>query len=167
MDEAKKSVYIESTIPSYATARESSNALNLLRKAQTRDFWDNYRQRYTLYVSQDVVDECARGDPEAAQRRLDLIEGIELLPDREGLDELAVVYQKLLGIPKRAAADCTHLAYCVLYRVDYLLSWNCRHLGIYSDQRMVTYNNERGLWVPALVTPELFHRIIKQEEEHV
>ncbi|MDR3334409.1 MAG: hypothetical protein LBT13_05935 [Treponema sp.] len=54
MEENRKSVYIESTIPSYATARESANALNLLRKAQTRDFWDNYRQRYKLYVSQDV-----------------------------------------------------------------------------------------------------------------
>jgi hypothetical protein len=160
MEEDRKSMYIESTIPSYATARESSNALNLLRKAQTRDFWDNYRQRHKLYVSQDVLDECADGDPEAARRRMDFIAGIEVLPKVKGLDELAAVYKKLLDIPDRAKTDCTHLAYCVLHRIDFLLSWNCRHLGSPSHFAVGMYNYKHGLWVPALVTPETFHHIL-------
>jgi hypothetical protein len=65
MEEERESLYVESTIPSYATARESANALNLLRRAQTRAFWDKERHKYDLYVSQAVTDECAKGDPEA------------------------------------------------------------------------------------------------------
>jgi hypothetical protein len=166
MDKDRKSAYVESTIPSYATARESTNALNILRKAQTRDFWDNYRQRYKLYVSQDVIDECADGDPEAARRRIDFIAGIEVLPKVEGLNELAVAYKKLLNIPDRAKTDCTHLAYCVLHRIDFLLSWNCRHLGSHSHFKVGMYNYKHGLWTSTLVTPETLHRILKQEENN-
>jgi hypothetical protein len=164
MDEAKKSVYIESTIPSYATARESSNALNLLRKAQTQAFWDQERHKYRFYVSQDVVDECADGDPDASRRRMVFLEGIEVLPDIAGRKELAAVYRTLLGIPERAAADCSHLAYCVLGKIDYLLSWNCAHLGTQSQRRAQRYNDAHGLWTPALVTPETIY--IEEEENY-
>jgi predicted nucleic acid-binding protein len=166
MEKNGKSVYIESTIPSYATARESVNVLNILRKAQTRDFWDNYRQKYRLCVSQVVISECNRGDPEAARRRANFIEGIEVLPKLEGLDELAAIYEKLLDIPERAKADCIHLAYCVLHRIDFLLSWNCRHLGSPSHFAVGMYNYKHGLWAPTLVTPETLHRILKQEKNN-
>jgi hypothetical protein len=154
MDEAKKSVYIESTIPSYATARESSNALNLIRCAMTRDFWEYERHKYRLYVSQIVVEECGKGDPEAVRRRLNLIDGIENMEEPVGLQGLVAVYRDLLGIPDRAAPDCTHLAYCVLHEIDFLLTWNCKHLGPVTRDRAQAYNNKHGLWTPLLVTPE-------------
>jgi hypothetical protein len=157
MIEDRKSMYVESTIPSYATARESANALNLLRQAQTRAFWDQERHKYKLYVSQAVTDECAKGDPEAARRRMDFIEGIEVLPKQDRLNELAAVYKKLLGIPDRAEADCSHLAYCVLRKIDYLLTWNCAHLGSEAQRRVQSYNDAHNLWTPALVTPETIY----------
>jgi hypothetical protein len=154
MDEAKKSVYIESTIPSYATARESSNALNLIRCAMTRDFWEYERHKYRFCVSQTVLDECGKGDPEAVRRRLDLIDDIEKLPEPEGIKALADRYQALLSIPDRAAPDCTHLAYCVYHRIDFLLTWNCKHLGPVTREKVRAYNSDHGLWTPLLVTPE-------------
>jgi hypothetical protein len=157
MDEERKSLYVESTIPSYAVARESANALNLLRQTQTRAFWDRERHKYKLYVSEDVLNECAKGVPEAARRRMDFIEGIEVLRDLEGLDELAAVYKKLLDVPDRAEADCSHLAYCVLGEIDYLLTWNCAHLGPEAQRRAQIYNDARGLWTPALVTPQIIY----------
>jgi hypothetical protein len=157
MEGERKSLYVESTIPSYATARESANALNLLRQAQTRAFWDQERRKYTLYVSEDVLDECAKGDPEAALRRRDFLKGIVVLQKEEGLDELAAIYKKLLGIPDRAEADCSHLAYCVLGKIDYLLTWNCAHLGPEAQRRAQSYNDAHGLWTPTLVTPETIY----------
>ena len=88
----KKTVYIESTIPSYATALPSSNILHVIQKAQTLDFW-NIRDAYKLWISQDVLDEISKGDPEAARRRLDFVRGIELLPESEGIDTLSSLYQ--------------------------------------------------------------------------
>jgi hypothetical protein len=167
MDE-QKSVYIESTIPSYATARESSNALNLIRCAMTRDFWEYERHKYKLYVSQIVVEECGKGDPEAVRRRLDLIVGIENLSEPEGLRALTDTYQDLLDIPHRAAPDCIHLAYCVLHRIHFLLTWNCKHLGPMTREKAQAYNKEHGLWTPQtfgllLVTPETIHQFRKEK----
>jgi hypothetical protein len=108
--EAKKSVYIESTIPSYAVARPSSNILNTIRKSQTEMFWQ-MRERFTLWISQDILDEIGQGDQDATQRRLEFVKGIELLPEPEGLDTLADTYQTLLcAYRNRAKQDCFHLA---------------------------------------------------------
>ena len=158
----KKTVYIESTIPSYATALPSSNILNIVQKAQTLDFW-NIRDTYKLVISQDVLDEISEGDPEAAQRRLDFVKGIELLPELEEIDPLSSLYQTVLGIPERAKIDCSHLAYCVLHRIDYLLTWNCAHLGPVVQKKMLVYNNNHNLWTPVLITPAALFGIREEE----
>jgi hypothetical protein len=162
--EAKKSVYIESTIPSYATARPSSNILNTLRKAQTETFWQ-IRDRFKLWISQDILDEISGGDKDAAQRRLEFVKGIEVLPEPNDLDTLADIYQALLGIPARAKQDCFHLACCVLNRIDYLLSWNCTHLGAVAQGKVSIYNDKHGLWMPSLVTPEILYAIAMEEKK--
>jgi hypothetical protein len=154
--EVKKSIYVESTIPSYATARKSTNVVAAGRQYLTQFFWENQRHDYKLWVSQPVVDEISRGNAEAANRRRKFIMDIELLPKPQGLDDLAALYQKLLNIPERARTDCSHLAYCVLGRVDFLLTWNCGHLGQDSQDEIRKSNEKTGLWTPRLVTPEYF-----------
>jgi hypothetical protein len=77
MDDDRKTLYVETTIPSYATARENSDPLTASRQAMTKLFWERERNKYRLFVSDAVVMECERGDKNAAQRRLDFIAGIE------------------------------------------------------------------------------------------
>jgi hypothetical protein len=156
MEADRKSVYIESTIPSYATSKPSRDVVAAGRQYLTQFFWEHQRDQYKLYISQVVIDEISDGDPEAAQRRLDFIDGIEKLLEPDGRKELSVIYQQLLKIPDRAKADCAHLAYCVLGRIHYLLTWNCGHLGPVSQTKIREYNDKHGLWTPALVTPESF-----------
>jgi hypothetical protein len=157
MKEERKSLYVESTIPSYATAWTSKELIAAARQTMTRDFWEKERHKYDLYVSQYVIDEIRDGDRDAAQKRLELVEGIPVYPKAVEIDALAVIYRKLLGIPDRAKGDCDHLAVCVLEGIDYLLTWNCAHLGIPSFLKVREYNNRHGLWVPLLVTPETIH----------
>jgi hypothetical protein len=57
-------------------------------------------------------------------------------------------YQKLTGIPDKAKEDCTHLAYCVLHKIDFLLTWNCRHLGVPTYFHILDYNHKHDLWLP-------------------
>jgi hypothetical protein len=109
---------------------------------------------YYLYISQYVVEECVRGDPAAAQKRLDFIRGIESLGKSVEIDELAAIYQGLLQIPDKAKTDCYHLAMCVKAKIHYLLSWNCTHLGFASYQKVKKHNNNNGLWTPFLVKPD-------------
>jgi hypothetical protein len=154
--EIKKSAYIESTVPSYGSAKDSFNILNQARKKLTNDFW-SIRDRFTLWLSQTVIDEISGGDKDAAIRRLDFVKGIEILPEPEGLNNLADIYQHITDIPDRAKADCVHLAYCVLLKMDYLVSWNMTHLGPESQKKIHEYNEKHSLWTPILVTPEILY----------
>jgi hypothetical protein len=158
MDDDKKGLYIESTIPSYATARISRDIITAGRQFTTKLFWEHERHKYDLYISGYVVDECSDGDSDAAQRRLDFISGIESLDKSKAIDELGAIYQELLQIPDKAKTDCYHLATCVKAKIHWtfgphLLSWNCTHLGLASYEKVKNYNDNHGLWTPFLVNP--------------
>jgi hypothetical protein len=126
-------------------------------------FWDKERHKYSLYVSQYVVDECALGDEEAARRRIEFIKGIPVIPKYDGIEALANEYHRLPGIPSRAIVDCFHLATSVIAKMDYLLSWNCTHLGIHTFVRIREYNDRHGYTTPLLLTPEALMEIDEME----
>jgi hypothetical protein len=125
-------------------------------QAATRLFWEEERHKYDLYISPFVLDECSLGDPAAAQKQLDFIAGIALLPKTEQTAELADAYQILLNVPPRAKTDCSHLAVCVCSEMDFLVSWNCNHLGLDAYIKVRAYNEKHALWTPLLVIPEYF-----------
>ena len=149
-----KSIYIETTIPSLAASWPSRDMIIAGRQAATVLFWETERQKYDLYVSQYVIDECALGDADAAERRLSILRGIPVIPKSEQITDLALKYQKLLRIPDKAIIDCFHLAVCVLAEIDYLLSWNCTHLGIHTYAKILKYNEKEKLFTTMLLTPE-------------
>ena len=72
-------VYIETSIIGYLTARSASDVVFQARQLLTRQWWDDRRKSYDLLVSQLVIDEVSAGDEAAAQERLDLVDGIPLL----------------------------------------------------------------------------------------
>jgi hypothetical protein len=158
----KKGLYIETTIPSYATTWNSKNPLTFERQTITRKFWEEERHNFNLYVSYYVIAECSDGDPEAAKARLDFLKNIYVFPQTPEVEELAAIYQKLLSIPEEAKMDCSHLAVCVLNRVDFLLTWNFTHLGEASYRKAQEYNTIHSLWTPALVTPETIYSYLTE-----
>ncbi|GAB7140503.1 hypothetical protein RsTz2092_04520 [Deferribacterales bacterium RsTz2092] len=162
MQDDKKSVYIETTIPSFATGRPSIDTITAGKQAATLLFWEQKRYNYKMYVSQYVIDECKLGDPEAAQRRLNFIKDIEILSNIDEVNTLATMYQQILDIPERATTDSFHLSSCVIAKINYLLSWNCTHLGIATYAKLRSYNEEHSLWTPLLVTPDF---LINSEED--
>jgi len=154
-----QSIYIETTIPSYATARPSRDILNFARQTMTLLFWEKERQKYDVFTSKFVYDECSKGDGEAVKRRLDFIKGIKMLPFSNFTESLAVVYQKELNIPERAKLDTYHLAICVEHKIDYLLSWNFTHMGGNSYKKLLEYNQINELHTPLLVTPDTINTL--------
>jgi len=155
MPTEKKSVYIETTIPSFATAKTSRDAIIAGHQAATILFWETERQKYELYVSQYVIEECTLGDAEAASRRLNFLKGISVLQKTSEVESLGNIYQQILNIPERAKTDCFHLSCCVLAEIDYLLSWNCAHLGVDAYSKIKDYNKGVNLHTPMLLTPEV------------
>ncbi len=124
----KESVYIETSIPSYLTARPSRDVRAAAWQQITSQWWDEARADYELFISELVIVEVSAGNPEAAARRLEALQGIAELPIDEEVQELAEQLISKGGIPSDAEADALHIAVAAVHRVDYLLTWNFRHI---------------------------------------
>ena len=113
----KPRVYIETTIPSYLTARPSRDLVRAAHQQVTREWWDA-RHGFDLFVSEIVMSEAAGGDPEAAAKRLEAIAGIQFLR----LDDHARVLARELvaagPLPENAAIDALHVAVAVVNGMD-------------------------------------------------
>jgi len=124
----RKTVYIETSIVSYLTARPTSDLLAAAWQKVTVDWWDTQKNRFDLYTSDVVTEEAGRGHPEAAARRLEALSDIPVLT----ITDTAVTLSKTLiqegAVPVKALGDSLHIAISAVHGIDYLLTWNCRHL---------------------------------------
>jgi hypothetical protein len=122
-------VYVETSVISYLTSRMSRDLIVAGHQQITQEWWTNRRDKFELFVSQTVLEETAGGDQEAAQQRLSAIESLPLLEITEEAIALAKELVRVGPLPEKAAVDALHIALAVLNRVDYLLTWNCKHLA--------------------------------------
>jgi hypothetical protein len=76
-----------------------------------------------------------------------------------------VSIKRFLDIPEKAKLDCFHLSTSVVSGIDYLLSWNCTHLGVNAYAKVRDYNEKNGLWTPLLITPEALIDLTEEEQE--
>lgn len=74
------------------------------------------------------------------------------------VEKAAEVYVKRLLMPNDVEGDAIHLAYASYYKIDFLLTWNCKHLANASKRQHIrAVNALLGLYVPEITTPlELF-----------
>jgi predicted nucleic acid-binding protein len=121
----------------------------------TRRWWEQERRKYDLFVSEAVENECRRGDPVQARKRLSLIEAATMLILNRSIMELA---QKLVipgGLPAGAAADAVHIAVATIYQIDYLATWNIRHIANAQIRRITEgILEDNGYRRPIICTPE-------------
>ena len=124
----KKTVYIETSIVSYLTARPTSDLLAAAWQKATVDWWDTQRKRFDLYTSDVVAEEAGRGNPEAAARRLEALSSIPMLTLTEDVVVLSKALIQEKALPTKALDDSLHIAISAVHGVHYLLTWNCRHI---------------------------------------
>ena len=151
----KPTVYIETTIVSYLTAWPSRDVVRLSHELLTREWWTSERPRFDLYTSALTHQEASAGDPTAAAERLHALEGIPLLTIDAPVVSLAERLVTALSLPTRARADAVHLAVSAVHRLDFLLTWNCRHLA--NGELAATIErtcDAAGRVAPRVLTPE-------------
>jgi len=125
----KSKVYIETTIVSYLTSRTSNDLRLMANRDVTIEWWDNCRSKFDLYVSEYVVVEAVRGDPDAASRRMSVIDAIDDLVANESAKELARLLIEKGALPPHSEMDAFHVAVATVNGMDYLLTWNCKHIA--------------------------------------
>jgi predicted nucleic acid-binding protein len=148
-------VYLETTIPSYLAARPSRDLVTSAHQQITIEWWQTRRTAFELYISQLVIDEAVLGDPETAERRLAYLAGIPSLEVTTSAQGLASSLLSSGLLPAKAAADALHIAIAAANGIDYLLTWNIRHLANATIRRGIEEACRRVGWAsPVLCTPE-------------
>ena len=123
-----KSVYLETSVISYLAGRLSSNLLIAACQQVTSQWWSEKRYDYDLFISELVVREARAGNPDAANRRLEYMKELAELTITEEVKQLTTALISDGSFPPRAQADALHVAIAAVHKVDYLLTWNCRHI---------------------------------------
>jgi len=147
-------VFLETSVISYLTALPSRDLVYAAHQQITREWW-NQRSCFDLYVSQAVLREIARGDTEAAARRLAAVRGIPVLRVTAEASDLAELFLAHNALPAKAAVDAVHIAVAILNGMDYLLTWNCSHIANATVRGKIGQAcQEAGLQRPVICTPE-------------
>ena len=126
----------------------------IARRGWTREWWDDPRSDYELFTSEAVLDELGRGSFPRQPEALALMRDLPILSVESAIGDIVQAYIGQHVMPADPAGDALHLALASLYRCDFLLTWNCRHLANANKFAHIRRVNEMlGLFVPSLVTP--------------
>ena len=151
----KPRVYLETTIPSYLAARPSRDTVIAGHQQTTHEWWATCHGRFDLHISQFVLDEVGAGDPEAARLRLEVLRGLPELPATEPAFALAGALLSEGAVPEKARTDAAHIAVAAVHGMDFLVTWNCRHIA---NAEMEPHIREvclrHGWHCPVICTPE-------------
>lgn len=125
----KPRIYIETSIPSYLTARRSRDLIATANQELTQEWWETRKDDFYLVISEFVLREASAGDPIAASNRLAAIAGIPELNVTDEVGLLARILVEQIPIPEKAQLDAFHIAVAAVHGIDYLLTWNCTHIN--------------------------------------
>jgi predicted nucleic acid-binding protein len=151
----KPTVYVETSVISYLVSRPGRDLVVAAHQEVTRQWWDAAGDRFDLLISPMVQDEMTQGDSEAVRLRLAATDGLRVLPVS---DEVLARVQDLrsnLGLPDKCLADIYHIAYCIAYEVDFLVTWNCAHIANPRVlRRLRDLSRDMAFFLPTIVTPD-------------
>ncbi|OQB38683.1 MAG: hypothetical protein BWY09_01265 [Candidatus Hydrogenedentes bacterium ADurb.Bin179] len=148
-------LYVETSIVSYLRQPLSNQLIAAARQMLTRRWWEDQRHGYELVISQYVIDEVADGDQHLALERLETLKGLPLLELAPEVDIIAEEIMTRSILPPKAQLDALHIALAAYHRIDYLLTWNCKHIAnarILPKIHQVL--NDLDYWIPLICTPE-------------
>ena len=121
-------VYLDPTVISYYVADSSKNPQLALWQSESRRFWNDFQHRFTFVVSETVIGEISAGDAMQARKRLAAVAQFTRLFKMPQTDALAQLLLAARAVPKSAEGDAEHIAIATVHGVDYLVSWNHKHL---------------------------------------
>ena len=165
--ETKPRVYLETTVISYLVGRPSSDAMLASWQQITQQLWENHTDRFAFVISPIVLAEVSQGNPEAAQRRLEVLSHLTVL---EILPEADILTQKLLdagAVPKNFRSDAEHIAIATIHKVEYLASWNQKHIvNVNKREHINQVCQEAGFKPTTICTPtDLIGEFQMKEED--
>ncbi|MBE0478014.1 PIN domain-containing protein [Candidatus Aerophobetes bacterium] len=150
MMQKKPKLYLECSVINMYFQKEAPYLRDL-----TRQFWRDILPHFDVYVSEVILDEI-RVTVEVNLRKAleNLMKDFEVLEVTEEVIKLADMYLSHRRLPR---GDALHLASASIGEMDFLVTWNLRHLYKRGTQEMIREVNARlRIPIPTIVTPEDF-----------
>ena len=151
----KSTVYIESSVISYITARPSRDVVTSARQAITIEWWETYKDSFEVFISELVLEEIGTGDLQASNNRLAIVEDIPVLVATDNAIALAKALISSSAIPVSSAEDALHISIAAVQGIDFLLTWNFKHINNANTRDRITQIiNHLNFRSPILCSPE-------------
>ena len=150
----KRKLYIETSVISYLTARPSKDIIVAGHQASTRDLWDKLHF-FEPYISELVYNEASKGDPTAAQARLEAIKNIPELDITEDCHLLAQLILNKGAIPQQFPEDALHIAIGAVHNIEFIVTLNFKHINNPVTRALIRRTVEaNGYQCPELCSPD-------------
>jgi predicted nucleic acid-binding protein len=147
-------IYIETSVVSYLTVRQSNDVIRSACQQITQSWWNHGRLTVMSYISPYVVEEASAGDPAAAAERIEALRSIPVLPITPEIPNLAEFLLLGGGLPAKARIDALHIACATHHQIDVLLTWNCAHIANPAQLPIMRgLCAAKGYKLPELITP--------------
>lgn len=158
----KYKIYLDTSVINFLFAEDAPE-----KKEITIDFFDNFIKTgiYDTYISEFVIAEILdTKDVNKKELLLKVIEDYQLsfleISDRQKISELANLYIEFGVIPLKKIADALHISVCVLEQIDFLVSWNYRHMANVkkeSDVKKISIQNHLNDKLRIITPTELIY----------
>ena len=125
----KPKVYLETSIISYLTAFPSKDVITAGHQLTTFDWWENHRRKFEIVASELVVQEASLGNAQMAKKRLAVLKDLEILIVNNEARNLAKILVAKKAVPEKAAADALHIAVAAVEKIEFLATWNFKHIA--------------------------------------
>lgn len=151
----KKTVYLDTTIPSYFFDKRESIKF---QSDITKKWFIEESENFNIYLSETTLNELNTGDYPNKDEIIKFSLQFEVLKNIEEVNNIAEIYIQNYLMPKNFEGDAMHLAMASFYKIDFLLTWNCNHLANANKKQHIRILNTRlNLNIPEIITPlELF-----------
>ena len=149
-------VYLETSFFS-ACVSTRTTPKSVVWRDTSIEWWEKQASGHELSISDEVVVELSDAEFPQSQVALEMLRGLRLLEltlEARGLAKI-LVHEKVMPAPA-VAGDAIHLAVATIHRMDYVLTWNVRHMA--NPNKRIHFSTiclRLGFAPPQIVTPDL------------
>jgi predicted nucleic acid-binding protein len=155
----KIKIYLDTSVINFLFADDSPE-----KKEITKQFFELFVSKgiYETFISIYVLEEINNTTDLIKKELLSEVikshpvQIIDAVNDEDLIDMLSDEYIKNRVVPENKLFDALHVAVCTVFEIDFLVSWNFKHLAnINRERKFITVNQSLNYNYPLrIVTPE-------------
>lgn len=147
-------LYLETSFIN-ACVTDRTDPASVYRNDVSQEWWDSARAEHEVFASAEVVAELEHPTQPNGRQALELIHDLQWLPMTDEVRGLSHLLVQERVLPGPTVGDAVHVALAAAHHMDYLVTWDLRHLAnpyVLAHLRHVCLRV--GLTPPYIVTSE-------------